>query len=604
MRSVFGTARRTSDEGFTLIEVVAALSIIVIVSTAALYFFVGGTRAITHQQRTQDAVSIANGAMEDAFAVVAKTTNGISGVLKGRTQDAATAAWTLGTTNNVDGISRSYLVWDTTAAANATPAVPITTTSKHSNAHYTATTIIGSCYRSNSGGASAPCGKLTGYTNDPGTAPSGYAKIMRVMVLVTWPSTAGTCTGGTCSFQTSSLIDPNDDQVWNNTTKPIAVDDAAVVYAGQSTVVSVLDNDIIGPVTVNPVNGVTVTSGTGTTALQGNGSVKFTAPSNASGKMTFTYYLKDGAGRQSNTATVTVSVMPVLVNDSYAIAKSDTPLLDVTTNDMATPASIQITTAPTGGPTVSVSGLKVKFTTNNKVGTFTFQYKVTDTSGLVSDVPATVTVVVSNWAAPKVADLTIALPSLVNANSYLDLTLASLTGNPTNYIFKIASSSVTQGQLRVGSSDYNSGNNYQGTSISYRQQSNVVGQYTFIYQVLDPDGLQPSATKTVTIQILPVATNDTFTVTHSTSKDLTIGSNDAPQNFNGQVVVDTYTNPVDSSGKACGSFTSTNNLQNGTLTYQAPSTKGTCTFTYNLKSKSTSPLLKSATTATVTITVN
>ncbi|NEC92980.1 prepilin-type N-terminal cleavage/methylation domain-containing protein, partial [Streptomyces sp. SID12501] len=142
---------RVPDEGFSLVEVVAALAVVGIVAAAALYFFVNGTRSVTHQSRSQSAVTVATEAMEDAFAVSAKpVTKGgttFSGLLLDRPQAAVTAAWSSAQAAGLDGLDQTYPAWDANPTAGKAPAVPIERTTRLGGVEYTSTILIGTFYR-------------------------------------------------------------------------------------------------------------------------------------------------------------------------------------------------------------------------------------------------------------------------------------------------------------------------------------------------------------------------------------------------------------------------------------------------------------------------
>ena len=60
-------------------------------------------------------------------------------------------------------------------------------------------------------------------------------------------------------------------------------------------------------------------AGTGTVALDANQTVTYTPPASFSGNATFTYRVNDGTATSANTATVTVTVLPV--NDAPSFTK-------------------------------------------------------------------------------------------------------------------------------------------------------------------------------------------------------------------------------------------------------------------------------------------
>jgi prepilin-type N-terminal cleavage/methylation domain-containing protein len=604
------------DAGFTLVEVIVSLVILGMVATAGLYFFVDGTRAVSHQQRSQSAVVVANQAMELAHAVQPRksATLGTFGVVTGRDQAAVQSAWTAAASSGTEGLSDTYPTWDPGALAIGgeyasttlvDDAVPLHSTTTLEGVKYTADTLIGLCFRqlSTAAGASAPCTKLAGQATAPAAAPAGYAMLMRVMVNVTWAATSdGGCGGsGSCSYQLSALIDPSEDLQWNNITQPIAVDDNAVIKVGEFIVIPVLANDIIGSVVVNPVQKLTVKTGTGTVAPAGKGEVRFTAPPNASGFMTFTYSLKDAQGIESNVATVRVTVEPLAFADSASTSKNTPVQISVTDNDKGSPQSVTIATPPPAASgTVSVSGTVVTFVPTSKTGPTTFQYSYTDTSGLVSDI-ATVTVNVTNYAAPKVADITVVIPA-AQPPVITDFDMKNRTANPAGYLYEIMSvTSVGTGQLKVNGNNYNAGTNKIGATLGYQPQANTVGVFQFTYRTTTPDGSGKSEVKTVTMVVMPVPKADAISVKKG-SKDyaLNLGANDVPNNLGGSSAfqVASISNPT------CGSFTKEQkDVGNGILRYNAPNSAGPCTFQYRITGTgSYTSLVSDPVTVTITVT--
>ena len=589
----------TDDAGFTLVEVIVSLALLTLTATAALYFFVGGTRAVTHQQQSQNAVQVANEAMEAAYGVAAKRVDGASGLVRGRTQSSVEQAWNAAAGANLEGYSQSYPAWDPAATASSTQAVPISKPSKLSGLEYTATTLIGTCYRSKATPDSA-CVKIG--ATEPTSVPTGQVRLMRAMVRVTWQSQSCPATG--CSYQVASLIDPNSDLVWNNTTKPVAVDDEVVVKGGESVTIEVLRNDIIGVVKSNPVR-LDTTPPVGTATLQSDGTVVYKAPEGVSGIKTFTYSLKDQAGRESNKATIRVRILPKAVDDTATTSTGVAITIPVNANDWGVAASVKIV-SKSGAGTATVSGKDIVYNPGSAVGPAEIVYSFVDADGLESWNTATVKITVTAWPAGKVKDLLVAIPA-TQLGTRLDLNMLGLTENPNNYRIEIMNASVNQGRLHVGTGDYNAANNRIGSSIAYSQQGNVLGVWTFQYRVLAPDGTA-SAIKTVTMVIVPTPQADTFDNVPFGAKEvqLDLGRNDAPMNFGGTAEFkrQLVQNP------SCGALSANQgDAQNGIVRFDTPAKRSgnqdnkgrTCTFQYAIQGTGQYASLVSA---PVTVTVN
>lgn len=595
---------RDDDAGFTLIEVIVALVIMAIVATAALYFFVGGTRSVTNQQRSQNAVAVANDAMERAYGVQAKSvgTTDVSGLVAGRTQAAVDAAWAVASAAGVEALDQTYPVWDTsipTTAPASGQAVATSSTVTHSKIPYTTTTIIGACYRPTAT-TTAPCEKVAGQANNPTTVPVGTTRVMRVLVLVTWPSVGGTCPADTCTYQVSSLIDPSSDLKWNNTTRPVAVDDVVSTDVNTPVLVQVLTNDVIGPVTMNPVFLLTPVDGAPTLTNVGDGTVRFTPQTNVSGTVRFTYQLKDGAGRQSNSAQVSVNIKPKAVADTASTSKDAPILIPVLANDQGSPGAITIDSAPTKG-TASVESGGIRFNPNGQTGTSTFSYHYSNAlmaGGQVDSNTVTVTVTISAFAAPVANDVTM---TLVAANTDLPLDM-TVTGNAPGYVYDVQNPSVGSGTLKIGGVAFNATSNRAGTDLAYRPGGNLIGTYTFKYRTQSPDGAWSGTVyPTATLKVVPSVQDLSYNVSASTNQksvvtDIKVSDTTLPNSFSGGSAAVTFT----VTSPSCGSL---GTPSAGVVKFTSPKSKGTCTFTYTVTGTGSNASLASRV-ATVSVKVN
>jgi Tfp pilus assembly protein PilV len=225
LRRRLSSITATQDSGLTLIEVVAAVIVIVTVALASAGLSIQGIKTSSGQQRQQVAVAIANSAMETVaaanIAVNTTTTPSVSGLYTGRYVTDATNAFTANSTQ--PGVAQTYPAWDPNPALvmGNTPAIPIVSTPAASTTNgtsYTVTTLIGPCYElslQSGWPASGPvCTTLSGQATAPATVPAGYTQLIRAIVIVNW--TAGsTCTGaGGCNYVISTLLAPETDPEW------------------------------------------------------------------------------------------------------------------------------------------------------------------------------------------------------------------------------------------------------------------------------------------------------------------------------------------------------------------------------------------------------
>lgn len=534
--------RLQADEGFTLIEVIVALVLLGIVATGALYFFIQGTRTTSYLQRSQDAVSVANEAMERAHAInpLDSLTARVTGLVVGRAQADVQAAWTSAATLGIEGVSETYPLWDPGPGVtdSASAALPLTYQSSHSSQTYDVTLLVGSCFRSRSTvSPDQVCGKLTGLASDPGVTgtPAGMVRLLRIIAFVTWSGASQQCSSNVCSYQLSGLLDQSGDLTWNQVITPIAVNDFEEFDFGERRAINVLTNDLIGPVTSNPVTILTLPS-QGTATVNANGVVTYTASPNASGKFPFTYRIKAANGAQSDPATVEITVRPTSSSDTYAVLTGSTTDLPVTSNDKGSPASLTIT-APDKGTAV-ISGLNVRYTAGGTAGTTSFLYTFTDGSGQTTEPPVLVTINVSNPPPPVAQDQTVVIPARLGAaDVFTGFTAQLLSGNTdtTGLGVTVVGVKPSAGTLRVGGTPYagtSAGStSARGTTIDFSPAQNTIGEYSFTYYISRTTG-SPSVTKTVTLRVMPNAVADTFGVyAHASDVYLPVGRNDTPTVF-------------------------------------------------------------------------
>lgn len=596
---------RGSDAGLTLIEVVVALTLLGVVAAAALTFFVRGMQSASHLQRNQAAVTVASQAMEKVHAVYPRLTGdapAVNGLILGRTQTAVNASFAAAKATDVAEMTGAY---DTAAATRPGGAVlPITYTTKVSNATYTVTTLIGTCFRPKAASASDQnCTKA-----DPGLS----AQLFRVTVVVSWlPGKATECKGSSCEYRVSTLVDPTVDANWNLTAKPVAYDDESSTVTGSvGDVSNTLANDVYGFITAG-VNPTTITQntsfGTAVAITTGTeiGRIKYTPPTNASGKTTIKYRLKDGAGRTSNEATVTYSVRPKASAQSLSMETNATGSWALPVIGTGMTATI---TGGTGGAAATVSGTTLNYTSTSSPGTVTVKYKVKDSSGLESD-EATMTIVVSVPAKPVSQDKEFVFNASPSATTYpIDIVTALGLSPKSAYILTLSSGSATPSN--GGSPSLNAAKTDIIWTIS-SSQLNQVGVFTFKYTI--KKGVSAASDeKTITVKIKPIAQPITaasgFT-SGQPAKALTLPSGVVPTSFTGMTFVPTA--PVCTIGG--GATVTAPNVAVATgsatgMTFKAPTWNngdktGTCTFSYTM-TWTNGALTVSSDPAAVSITVN
>lgn len=217
MRSMSVGSRRGrgGDDGFTLIEVVIAIAILVAVCAATLPFLVKEKQTSALFQHELVATSLASTALEavSAHSAFLNSSTSVSNLVTGRTATTVSAAWAANST--VTGVGSTYQLSDPTAGSSATPLIPITGASNIVNGtSYTTTTLIGECYAAKSTLTSATCGLLPAVVTPPSSAPSGYVGMIRVIVVTSWSGDTACATSGACRYSTATLINIDPDLTW------------------------------------------------------------------------------------------------------------------------------------------------------------------------------------------------------------------------------------------------------------------------------------------------------------------------------------------------------------------------------------------------------
>jgi hypothetical protein len=301
---------------------------------------------------------------------------------------------------------------------------------------------------------------------------------------------------------------------------PTANPDTATTTAGTAVTINVIANDVSPGGTINPTTVFIITQPlNGSAAAQPNGTVIYTPAAGFTGTNTFTYTVKDNVGAVSNTATVTVTVNPVVavipptaVNDVASTNKNTPVTISVLANDSAAvgntlvASSVFILTQPPGGTAAANATGTVTFTPAlNFVGTTSFTYDVRDNLGTASNA-ATVTVTVLPVNIPPVAlNITATMLSGVNANVVIPVAgFVSDVDGTVNLATVTVVTPPANGSVVV---------NPLTGAFTYTPNPGFVGVNTFTYTVQDNLGAVSNvATVTVTVN---APTAEVLTITRS-----------------------------------------------------------------------------------------
>ena len=347
---------------------------------------------------------------------------------------------------------------------------------------------------------------------------------------------------------------------------PVAIDDSDIIDQDTQTTINATSNDTDVDGNLDPAT-ATVTSDPSNGSVVNNGDGTFTYTPNPGyvGVDSFEYQVCDTDGA-CDTAIVTITVLPVIPDNSPPVAVDDSATtdedtsvnIDATANDTDVDGNLNIfSAAVTSGPS---NGSVV----NNGDGTFTytpdsdfngvdsFEYEVCDTDGLCDTATVTITVNTENDAPVAIDDiyntleditLTVGAPGVLVNDSDVDgdvLTVNLLT-NPSN-------GTLTQ--------------NADG-SLTYTPNADFVGTDSYTYEACDPNNVCDPATVTIDVTPLndpPVAVDDIAETDEETP-----------------VIIDVLDNDSDVDGNLdASSITVTSEPSDGTVTINED---GTLTYT-------------------------
>ena len=177
------------EAGFTLIEVLVAITLVTIVMTALTTFFVGTVSATSRQGSRQVAAQLADDAVERVRSLRG------SALAIGRDRASSDSQWASPVAGVAPYLAGAVETWDPDAVPPDGATAPLPTTAAAvtiGGLTYRQNWYLGRCWQPAAGG-------------DCGTAQAtGYVEFFRVVVAVTWSERH--CPGGTCSFVTSTLV--------------------------------------------------------------------------------------------------------------------------------------------------------------------------------------------------------------------------------------------------------------------------------------------------------------------------------------------------------------------------------------------------------------
>jgi prepilin-type N-terminal cleavage/methylation domain-containing protein len=512
------------DDGFSLIEVIVALGLLVLVMLTTAGFFVNSLKTSSGQAQQQEAAELANQQLEYTRSVPAKA------LLYGRTLANVITATTAPApgitdlsqdviTSGSGGAPYNYDGWDGTSSGQASQVVPLSQTQTVSGAVYTIKTFIDRCYVNF--GANQQCVRIP-VNNSDGSAPSW---LYRISVNVSWQLAGGrTCaTASTaCQFVASTLRDPGTDPCFN-----VNVD-----FAGCSTSQPVITTVAPGTVTTKTstsviVTGVNFDPGAKVTIDSGVGTVSNVVVLSTT-QISFTLTTNN-----TPAAVGTKSIRVTNLNGKYALGTMVVNTSALNANTM-TPTSVNTGTTTTmvisgsgfqtGGTTISIPSTAgtIVGTPTVAATTITFSFTAATTAGAVG----TQTVTVTN---PDGATDTVTFAIAKAPVTLTSVSPATIVSGATKVFTLTGSGFVNGAAVTVDAAGVNEVWN-SSTSMTVTLTTDLtVGSHPFI--VTNPDGAA-SVSKSVTVTAGPNITAETPDPTTSVTKTFTVTGT----NFNTGIV--------------------------------------------------------------------
>ncbi len=278
---------------------------------------------------------------------------------------------------------------------------------------------------------------------------------------------------------------------------PVAqADTATMMQDGEPLVIDVLAND--SDPDGNPITIVAVTQPEQGSVDNFGDIVIFTPGAGSNGVSQFEYTISDGEGGEA-TAQVSVDVVnqsPIAVGDSVTTTFETAVTIAVLENDNdpeGDPLTLTSVEEPAHG-TVTINGENLVYTpADGYTGSDSFSYTVDATGGTAT---AVVTITIDPIPPLAVNDTASAFSGISKVIDVLANDTSAMGGNLT----LVAVGIPNNGTAAI-----------DGDRIAYTAQEGYVGNDSFTYTILEADGLQATATVSVTVEApnsAPVAADD------------------------------------------------------------------------------------------------
>ncbi|MFC6563918.1 putative Ig domain-containing protein [Actinoplanes utahensis] len=414
-----GRCRRASDDaGFTMVETIASIAVVMVIMMALTQYFTNAMRINRQQGDRQIAVQLADSAMERVRALK------VAAILTGRDKNSVqeqeqtpvpeVAAMMTSGFNDIAYDDEAPAGAGATAVLPTTP-LPVTVNGLTYQQHF----YIDTCER-RTGTAEECSGKATGR--------SGYVAMYRVIVAVTWPNNR--CKAGTCAFVTSTLIGSKSDEPLFNVgsaSGPLdIVDPATTVYNDTGVAITFTPQYSGGTA---PLTWTATDLPAGLSINRSTGTVSGT-PTAAAGTSYPTIITAADASDQQDYIRFTwrLTTSPTMADPAAVYATADAPVNQkiLVTNGAAPftwsftglPPGVAQDTATETAATTSLTG------TPTAVGTWNVGVVVTDNSGVRFT---------RTWAWSTALTLNFTAPTNSRVNTAITAVTPTVTGGTTPY---------------------------------------------------------------------------------------------------------------------------------------------------------------------------
>ena len=505
-RRFVAVTTHSADGGFSLVEVLVSLSILVMVMMGSAGFFISSLQKTNGQGQRQAAAAVAEQQLEYTRSVAG------AALLNGRTQAAVNTL--IGDPGTVD-LSQDVTTsgnYDSTATSSSTQVVPITDSSTLNNVTYTIKTFINRCFvdTTSSTTASPSCTKVD--------KSAGW--MYRISVAVRWPNKgAQACagSGANCEYVVSTLRDQLSEPCFNSnisatvpgcganavgTSTPLITKfTPAKVATGSTTQITLTGSNFVSLPTIAVDTGGTVSGIIWDSPTQVRFTFTASSAASAIGTRVLTLTNPDN-GVAKGTFEITASTISLTsVSPASVTNGGANQTLTLTGTGFVNGATITFDAgAGTRGTVTWVSATSMKVVLNAA-------------SGTTAAGAHTVTVTNPDGASAS-GTFTIAQPSGAAAITFTAISPTSVTsGTPTTMTLTgtgfAAGATVT---VDAGGGTIGPGpvtRNPTGTSLTFPFTPGTAGTHTFI--VKNPDGGTASRTFTITPKVTstPVITSVT-----------------------------------------------------------------------------------------------